>query len=283
MHKNAFYIVILLLILVGCNQQEERTPIAQVHDEILYLDEVDLVIPNELGEADSTLWADDFIKNWVRRKLLIWAAEQNLNADQKNVEKELEEYRNSLITYRYKKELMAQKMDTIVSDREAEQYYQQHEQQFILSKNIVKAIYLKTPLEVSDPETIKNLSTDESPEKLAELDDYGIRYAKTYDRFNDKWIEMENILNQIPSDIPDQERFLRRNKFVESDDTDYYYFICIRDFRLAGEPAPLEYVESQIKNLLLNQRKVKFLKQVEDDIYKEGTVSNKYKIFNVQK
>ena len=70
---------------------------------------------------------------------------------------------------------------------------------------------------------------------------------------------------------------------MESKDTDYYYFICIRNFRLNGEVAPVDYVETKIKNLLLNQKKIKFLKQIEKDIYQEGLASNKFKIFNVQK
>ena len=282
--KHSFYIIILLFILSACHTEEEvRTPVAQVADKVLYMEEVAKSIPNSLSASDSSLWANDFIKKWIEKELVVLAAEENLTYEQKNVEKELEEYRNSLLTYRYKKELMLQKMDTVVTKEEIETYYQQNQKEYILSKNIVKAIYMKTPLEVADPETIKNLSLDNSPEKMGELDEYGISYAKSYDRFNDKWVDVERILSQIPVEISNQERFLRRNKFIESKDTDYYYFICIRNFRLSGEAAPVEYVEQQIKNLLLNQKKINFLKQIEKDIYKEGLASKKFKIFNVQK
>ncbi len=283
MIKRFSNITLLLVLVFSCTEKIEQTPVAQVGNKFLYLEDVGQTIPNALSKSDSTSWADDFIENWVRKELVVLAAEQNLTFEQKNVQKELDEYRNSLLTYRYKKELMFQKMDTILSKEEIESYYQQNKQQFILNKNIVKAIYLKTPLEVSDPETIKNLSLDNDPDKMAELDEYCIRYAKSYDRFNDKWVDIEQILKQLPVEISNQERFLRRNKFMESKDTDYYYFICIRDFRLSGESSPVEYVESPIKNLLLNQRKIRFLKQVEKDIYDEGVANNKYKIFNVQK
>ena len=276
-------IIFLLFLIFSCTEKEEQVPAAQVGNKILYLEELRQTIPDALSGSDSASWANYFIENWVRKELVILAAEQNLNFEQKNVEKELEEYRNSLLTYRYKKELMLQKMDTVISKKEIETYYQQNEQQFVLNENIVKALYLKIPLEVSDPEAIKNLSLENDPEKLAELDEYGIRYAKSYDRFNDKWVNMEQILTQLPFEIPNQERFLKRNKFMESKDTNYYYFICIRDFRLSGERSPVEYVSSQIKNLLLNQRKIRFLKQVEKDIYSEGVASNKFKIYNVQK
>lgn len=283
MTKITIYIVSILLIFLSCSEVEEKVPVAQVGNKFLYLEDVGQTLPNALSKADSTLWADDFIKNWIRKELVILAAEQNLSFEQKDVQQELDEYRNSLLTYRYKKELMFQKMDTVISSNEIESYYQQNKHQFLLDKNIVKAIYLKTPLEVSDPETIKDLSLENDPEKMAELDDYCIRYAKSYDRFNDKWVDIEKILTQLPVEISNQERFLRRNKYMESKDTDYYYFICIRDFRLKGDQSPTEYVESRIKNVLLNQRKIKFLKQIEKDIYDEGVASKKFKIFNVQK
>lgn len=282
--KQNWHLIFLLATALSCQQQQpDLTPLAKVGENYLYLEEVKKVLPENMAPPDSALWMDDFIKKWVRSELVILNAEQNLTPDQKNVEKELNEYRNSLITYRYKKELMAQKMDTTIRAEEINAYYESHQSAYNLKNIIVKAVYLKIPLEVANPEIIKHLTMDEDPQKLAQLDEYGIQYAKAYDRFNDKWINSSQVLNQIPEEITDEERFLRRNKFIESSDTDYYYFICIRDFRVQGQAAPVEYVEADIRNILLNERKVKFLRNIEDDIYKEGLASNKFKIYNIQK
>lgn len=215
------------------------------------------------------------------KELLILNAEKP-NTGAKDVSHELQEYRSSLLTYRYKKALMEQKMDTTIHDDEINKYYEANKKEFVLQSDIVKAIYLKIPLEVANEETIKNLCFENDPQKLQELDEYGIRYAKSYDRFDDKWIDASQVLAQIPGEIDDLERFLRRNKFIESDDTDYYYFICIRDFRFEGEYAPIDFVSSSIKNILLNQRKINFLKKIETDVYKEGLESNKFKLYNTQ-
>lgn len=268
--------------MTSCQPKQEKTPLAQVGDEILYMEDVHKVIPANLSKADSTLWVDDFIKKWVQSKLLVLNAEENLTTTQKDVTKELEEYRNSLLTYRYKKELMAQKMDTVITDQAIHDYYNNHEPEFVLKNDIVKAVYLKIPMELAKPDVIKNLCLDNDPQKLQELDDYGLRYAKAYDRFHDQWIDASRVLSQIPEEIDNLERFLRRNKFIESKDPDYYYFICIRDFRFEGETAPLDFVRASIKNILLNKRKVNFLKQIDTDVYNEGLESNKFKIFNIQ-
>ena len=276
-------ILLLLAFWVSaCTQVEDKIPLAQVGTKYLYLEDVQKVLPDNISDTDSTLWMEDFIHKWVQKELLILNAEKNLTQEQKDVSHELQEYRNSLLTYRYKKALMEQKMDTTIHDDEISQYYEANKKEFVLQSDIVKAIYLKIPLEVANEETIKNLCFENDPQKLQELDEYGIRYAKSYDRFDDKWIDASQVLAQIPGEIDDLERFLRRNKFIESDDTDYYYFICIRDFRFEGEYAPIDFVSSSIKNILLNQRKINFLKKIETDVYKEGLESNKFKLYNTQ-
>lgn len=283
MRVSKIYIILIVLAFASCKQQQVKTPLAQVGDKFLYMEDIREVLPDKLSEADSTLWVDDFIKKWVESELLVLNAEQNLPEAQKDVSKELKEYRNSLLTYRYKKELMAQKMDTVITDNAIHSYYEAHKNDFILKDDIVKAIYMKVPKELAEPDKIKKLCLDDNPQKLQELDEYGIRYAKSYDRFEDNWIKASQILAQMPKEIGDLERFLRRNKFIESDDTDYYYFICIRSFRFEGENAPIEYVETSIKNILLNQRKINFLKKIDADVYKEGLESKKFKIFTTQK
>jgi len=275
---------IVVIFLLGACQQEtnNKIPLAQVGERILYKEDIEKVLPENIQDKDSALWVDDFVKKWVRSELVILNAEQNLSPEQKNVDKELEEYRNSLLTYRYKNELLAQKMDTVITEEEVNAYYEKHNNEFILKNNIVKAIYMKIPLEVANPETVKSLTRDEDPRKLAQLNEYSVQYAKTYDRFEDKWVNSKDVLNQFPEETDNEERLLKRNNFIESSDTDYYYFICIRDFHLQGQVAPLAYVESEIRNILLNERKIKFLRAIEDDIYNEGMASNKFKIFNIK-
>ena len=48
---------------------------------------------------------------------------------------------------------------------------------------------------------------------------------------------------------------------------------------MKNELAPVEYVGPNIKNLILNKRKIEFLKQIEENVYKEGIRNNKFKIY----
>jgi hypothetical protein len=284
MNKSGIYIVVFVAFLTSCSLFVEKgEPVAKVGNHVLTMDDLKKNVPDYLDDTDSSLWADDYIKKWVQRELLLMKAEENLKADMKDVDRELEEYRNSLIVYRYKNELMKQKMDTTVKEADIQKYFNENKESFILNRNIVKAIYIKVPVEVSSPENIKDLCATNDPEKLAKLNEYCLSYAKAYDRFNDQWVAADLVLKDTPMEITDQQHFLERNRFVESSDMNYYYIVCIRDYKLSGQVSPKEYVYNDIKNLILSKQKIQFLKQIEKDVYKEGIDGKKVKLFKTKK
>jgi len=283
MRKSALYICFSALFLTACNLfLAKDEPVAKVGERILTMKELSGYIPNYLDATDSALWADDYVKKWVQRELLLLKAEDNLKTEQKDVSKELEEYRNSLLVYRYKNELVKGEMDTTVTESNIQKYFNEHRESFILNRNIVKAIYIKIPVQVSNPDNIKDLCMSDNKEKQAKLDEYCMSYAKAYDRFNDDWVAADMVLKNTPAEIKDQNQFLERNRFVESSDMNYYYIVCIRDYRLSGQVSPIEYVQNDIKNLILSKQKIEFLKQIEKDIYKEGVENNRVKLFKTK-
>lgn len=284
MIKSGFHIILLLFLLASCNLLfENGEPIVKVGQKTLTVEELAQNVPDYLDATDSALWADDYIKKWIQRELLLLKAEEHLQGVEKDIKKELDEYRNSLIVFRYKNELIKQKMDTAVGDNDIEKYFGEHRESFILNRNIVKAIYIKIPVQLSSPENLKELCMSNDPEKQAKLNEFCLSYAKAFDRFNDQWVAADMVLKYIPENITDQDKFLQKNRFFESNDKEFYYIVCIRDYRLTGQVSPVEYVKSDIQNLILSKQKLDFLKQIEKDIYEEGIDNNKVKIFKTKK
>jgi hypothetical protein len=256
--------------------------VAQVGEKKLFQSDLSQILPSDLGEQDSSLMADEYVRKWVKQELLIQKANENLTPEQKNLDKEIEEYRNSLIIYKYKNELMNQQMDTLVTARQIEQYYNANHDNFQLNNNIVKAIFIKIPNDVANPKLLKELVDNNSAEGVNGLREYCIQYAKGFDFFNDNWVNFEIVKKNIPGDINDEKQFLARNNQIELKDSNYYYLVSIQDYKLQNELAPIEYVKDNIKNLIINKRKIEFLKQVEENVYKEGVRQNKFKIYKEQ-
>jgi hypothetical protein len=256
--------------------------VAEVGTKTLYLTDLKEIIPNGLNKNDSTLMADDYIKRWIKQQLLIQKAEENLSLDQKNVTLELEEYKNSIIIYKYKNELLKQRMDTVVNEEQIGEYYRANVKNFNLNKNIVKAILVKVPIELADPGQLKLYCSNSSEEGISELREYCLQYAKGFDIFMDTWVDFEMVMKNIPQDFEDPGQFLIRNNTIELNDSNYYYLACIHEYKLKNETAPMEYVAENIKNLILNRRKIEFLKQIDDNVYREGIRKNKFKIHNLE-
>jgi len=282
MIKCGAYIVFLAFAITSCSLFSEDEPVAKVGDHVLSMKELSGYVPNYLDKKDSALWADDYVKKWVQRELLLLKAEEKLSVESKDVSKELEEYKNSLLIFRYKNMLVREKLDTTVSESSIRDYYNEHRESFILNKNIVKAIYIKIPVQVSNPDNIKDLCLSENKEKQEKLTSYCMSYAKAYDRFNDQWVSADLVLKNLPDEIKDQNQFLERNRYFESTDMNYYYIVCVRDYRLSGQVSPVEYVQNDIRNLILSKQKMEFLKQIEKDTYKEGVDKNKVKLFKTK-
>lgn len=272
--------VVFSFLFVSCteNTTNSKTVVAEVGEKKLYLSDISMVVPVGMDDEDSTVMADDYVRKWVKKELLIQKAEENLSAEQKNLNQEIQDYRNSLIIYKYKNELIKQRMDTVVTDAQIEEYYDEHQDNFNLGHNIVKAIYIKVPTEVANPPQIKSLFSDTSVEGLNELREYCVQYAKGFDIFIDYWVNFETVARNIPEEIDDPVQFLQRNSQIEVTDSDYYYLVSIQDYKLKNEIAPIDFMRENIQNLILNQRKIDFLKQVEENVYKEGIRKNKFKI-----
>jgi hypothetical protein len=275
---------VFLIVIAGCIFQpdNDRVSLARVGDRVLYLDDLISVLPSGLSADDSLMMAEDYIKKWVTSELLVKKAEENLTPVQKDLSRELLEYRNSMLTYRYKMELMLQRLDTVVTEKELTEYYEMHKNNFVLNKNIVKAIFIEIPSEITRPEQAKVFCEQVSDDSINELHEFCLKFATLCEVYIDNWVEFDVIAQYLPVAIEDQRSFLQQNKLFEARNDDFYYLLCIIDQRFANQIAPVEYVEQSVKNLIINRRRIDFLRKIEEDVYLEGIRNNKFKLYDYE-
>jgi hypothetical protein len=274
------WLLLVVLMVAACSDTTQEKPLAQVESHYLYPSDISRMLPANASKEDSAVLAAEYINKWVKQELLIQKANENLSENQKDLSRELEEYRNSLIIYRYKNELVKQKMDTSVSQQQIKEFYNNNNSAFLLDRSIVKAVFIKIPKELANPNQLKEMLTNLTEEGQSELKDYCVQYAKNFEIAIDNWIDFTVLNRNLPETISNPEQFLRQTKLSEMSDSDYYYILHIHDYILTNDLAPLEFVENNIKNLILNQRKIKFLKELENNIYTEGERQKKFKIYS---
>ncbi len=276
------FIVAMAIIFAGCSTENTDEPLASVGEKVLYRSKVDEILPKGISAEDSISMSNNYIDKWIKQELLIQKADENLSIDQKDLREELEEYRNSLIIYKYKNELIKQRMDTIVTNQQIEEFYNNNPSNFNLNYSIVKATFVMIPGDLADPDLVKSLVADTSPEGLDELRDYCGQYAKRVNISADEWISFQMLEKNFPNKVEDDETFLTQQKLYEMNDSNYYYIVSIHDYKLTNDLAPIEFVRNNIKNLILNQRKIKFLKEIEENIYTEGVRKKKFRIYDTK-
>lgn len=254
--------------------------VARAGDKTLYYDQIPDIIQPGMSKTDSTSAIQNYIHRWSRKELLCVKAEENLTDEYKNeVERQLDEMRDNLLIYQYQQQMIIQKMDTTVSDSELQEYYVSNMSTFTLTSNIIKVLFIKVPVNAPDIQTVRKLYNASGSEDLRKLEKYCHQYAVHYDDFNEQWISFTQLLMVVPLECEDQEAWLNSHDDVELKDSKFYYFISIRDYKLRHTVAPYEYINDQVKTIILNNRRNDFLQKLEDGIYNEAVRNNSLKVY----
>lgn len=285
-YRSLACILPLILALTGCDltgkfsADAEREAVARVHDRYLYRDELAEIIQPGLPTKDSLQLASNYIQNWIRNELVLYKAESNLDDEKKNVDRKLEEYRNSLIRYIYEREFIRQNLDTTVSKSEIEKYYEDNKSNFELRDNIVKALYVKVRKNAPKVNQVRNWYKSDLAKDRKLLTDYCNQYASDFMQDDTTWHSFDELLKKMPSKIFDKESFLRNNTTMEAEDSTDYYFIKIREYKMRESQSPLSFVQDDIRVMIVNKKKLDLIREAEKAIYDEALKKNEFEIFN---
>jgi len=282
MRREYYFIILIFSLLFGCRYFSKLSSgdivVAKVGDKLLLRRELAAALQGGITKTDSVNQSKDYIQRWIKQELMLRMAEENLTDDQKDVQRELDEYRTSIIIHRYQQQLISQKLDTAVTDSDIRKFYDANPQKFILDQNIVKAIYLEVPKMVVKVDMLKRWLSNLDDKSRMELEKYSFQYATKFDYFNNQWIDFTQVRSRMPASILSPETVLRRNSFIEVYDDNKYYLAAIKDYRLIGDKAPFEFVKDRIANLILNSRKMELIDELQKNIYQKGQDKNLFKI-----
>jgi hypothetical protein len=254
-------------------------PVARVYDKYLYREELREIIPLGTSQEDSIAIAQNYINSWVRQALIYHKAENNLEAEQKDFEQKLEDYKRSLIIYTYERNLVDQILDTVISNQQIEEYYNLNKQNFELKDNIIKVIYLKVDKKAPDIKKISKWINSNNQQDYIALEGYAYQFAQNFFLDDKTWLLFEDLLKEIPIKTYNQEEFLKNNRYIEVEDSTSLYFVNIKGFKIKNSLSPLSFEKENIRNILINKRKVQLITKMKNDLYEEALLKNDIEIF----
>jgi hypothetical protein len=282
MNKTSVLILLGMVAAYGCtliNGNNQEVPVARVFEQYLYSSEMQDAIPEGISSQDSLVLAKRYVDTWVKDQLMLNRAEQALSEEQKDFEKQIAEYHRSLLIYTYRKKLLQQKLDTVVTPDEIETYYAENINNFLLGQDVIKGTYMKVLLSSPRQNELRNWSYSNQEDDLDKMEKYCISYADKYDDFNDTWIHFSSIKAQLPMTISQPSRYLRYNRNIETTDSLHRYFLHVSDHIPEGETSPLEMVSDDIINIILNKRKIEFFQDLDRRVYSDGVTRNQFEIY----
>ncbi len=284
MYKRFYILILFIFSFFSCdffqlkdNAIDEEI-VASVGSVNLYRIDLKNLIEADISERDSLLITNNFIENWARKQIILQKASLNIPADKKDVLMQMiEEYREDLYINSYKDALVSQNIDTLIHEETIKDFYIANQNIFRLKEEIIKFKYLNFNSESVDRKKIKELFQLSSSLELDSILYKDIRFS--INQLNDStWYTYKDFLKTNPIlETIDKKNVLRKNHFIEEQDSVNTYFIKIKDVRIRNEIAPLEHVEEVIKTMIIHKRKLNYINELDSKLIEDAIKNNTFK------
>jgi len=277
--------IFFLLTIVGCNKRftaKDHDTLVKIGNKVLNRSGVEENIPAGLSKEDSVLAAEHYIHSWVSNVLIYNIALRNLN-DRDNIDRLVEDYRQSVLIYQYEEQLVNEKLSNDIDEQVLLDYYNQNKDNLKLERPLIKGLFLKVPVTAPQLNEIRVWYKSANSASRENLEKYCLNNAATFNYFVDKWTDFNDIINNFPKDKMGKDDLQIQKKTVEKQDDNFFYFLNITDFLLQGDNTPYEYAKPAIREILINQRKLDFLKRTEEDVYQRAVERGEVQFYNDEK
>jgi hypothetical protein len=260
---------------------EKSDAVARVNDTYLYKSDIKDLITESTSKEDSTLRVNNFINHWATQQLLINGAEINLSEGKQNEFNTLvKQYKNDLFIKAYLEALVKRSIDTSVSQKEAEEVFNRNQETFRLNEELIKFRYINVNENIANLEDIEKRFKRFNAEDKKILDSIAIQF-KSYSLNDSIWIRANQTILKIPAlNVTNKKELLKKSNFIQLKDSLGLYLMQINEVLLRNEIAPIEFVMPTIKQIVINKRKLEFIKELEKDITKDAIKNKQFEIFN---
>lgn len=275
-------IFIPLFMVASCTSKtpdQERIALLEVEGRFLYLDQVQEIIPPNVGEADSIQIAESYIRKWATDVLLYENAKRNI-PDKAEIDRLLEDYRKSLIIHQYQQRLLQQRLPAAPSDAEVLAFYQEFVEQFKVQETMIKGRLLVIPAQAPRIANARSWMQSGSTKALEQIEKYSMQHALSFDYFGDRWVPLTDIMREIPIQLVNPADHLASARYYETSDSVQHYMLGVDSIVQPGQTEPFALAKDKISNIMLNKMKTDFINGFQDELYNDAVNDGTITFFN---
>ena len=281
--KHQYFFIIVLVLLQSCDyftiKSDTREAIARVDETFLYKEDLKDILPQDYNEQDSILITMNYINNWIKQQLLLSKAQLNLENETDKFEELVKKYREDLYINSYKEAVVLEYLNTDITDDDIEQFYVEHNQNFKLNEELLKLKFIKIGKDVYDKKELIKLFKSSENEDLDSLQSMELSLISHH--LNDSiWVKYSDLKSKIPLiKTIEKKRLLKKDNFIQKEDSLSLYLIAVKEVLNRNEIAPKTYITPTIKQMILHQRKLLLLRNIEETLIDDARNKQQFEIY----
>ena len=278
---NRYLILLMALLLAACQELPRYFAgselLAEVGDKELTVEELRRSIPSGLSAADSSAYAHVFVDRGVRRQLKLQEAEQLFSSSVADIDRQVEEYRQSLLIRKLDQFYVDRLVDTTFTEEELAAYYNSNKGDFRLDRTIVKGCVVRVPKSYRQRTRLKELMASTQESRQQDFRDICLKQEFVLSDYTDTWVDWADFLNHLPTFRSESyDALLQKSGIQEMNDRDAYYYFRIDKVSRVGDVVPFEQLRPTIRRILFNGRQQRVIREHEEQLYQtsmeEGTI-----------
>ncbi|MBG7629445.1 MAG: hypothetical protein IZT56_03345 [Bacteroidetes bacterium] len=281
--RYAYLIILFLLLLQSCDyftiKDASKVAVARVNETYLYKGDLENIVSIGTSSQDSILITTNYINNWAEQQLLLSKAQLNLENKTDQFESLVRKYRQDLYINSYKEAVVLEYLNTEINDEDIEKFYQENGENFKINEELLKLKYIKIGKDIYDKKMLIKLFKSSKKEDLLALQSNELSLISHH--LNDSiWIKYSDFLNEVSLfKTVSRNEILKKGVFIQKEDSLSLYLVAIKEVLKRNEIAPKSYITPTIKQMILHQRKLLLLRNIEETLIDDARKNQEFEIY----
>ncbi len=253
--------------------------VATVDGQHLTIEELRRDMPAGLNETDSITFVRMYIDNWVLNRLKLRRAEKVLASSYDDVERLVEDYRQSLIMRRLDQYYVDQAINLEITDQQIASHYRANAASFRLDHHKVRGVVVKVPGTFRNKQSLTTALNHVRSNGIDELQALVEKHGLLLHDMSGTWVSYSDFLSNLPTERSSSyDALLARSDVQQMAGADATFYFIITDVVRKGETAPLESVREDICRRLYSERRVEIVRNYEAELRQEAVASGRVDI-----
>ncbi len=258
----SFILLSLFLLSAACKQKSDGSPVvARYRNAEFTLNQLRAELPTGLSAEDSAALAKSIIEKWGEAEAIADEIFKTNPEIEKKIDQMARQYRLSLMVHAYDELLLENHLNKQIPADTLLQRYEAEKGNYLAKKNLYCFFYISCPEEGSSEYV--DLMKSETQQDLLVLSNLAKQKAISF-KLDSIFVDEDELEKYRKGYVGSLEKaeikqLVRWNGVIQGQRRKYFFRMI--EVVEKGEPLPLRLVEEDLRQMVLNERKMTLIKE----------------------